>query len=286
MNNTGIEDVDYSAAARRVSVRVAFDSAGSGEPLVLLHGVGASRAIWRRVIDRLAGERLVLAPDIPGLGDSPPVGEGFELFETADALADAVSELAPGPFDLVGNSLGGAVAVVLARRRPDLVRRLVLAAPAGFSPRPAIAAGTLGRLSESAIASRRVLGAALAGNVTARRILLWGTVADPERMSTADARAMFDASRDSSRVGAAVAAVLESDLGPELRELDVPLGLIWGVRDGVIPITTVRSILAVRPEALVETIHDAAHVPHFERPDEFVAALRRLLERLDRVSAQ
>lgn len=269
-----------------MSVRVALDIAGSGEPLVLLHGVGASRAIWRGVIDRLAGERLVLAPDIPGLGESPPAGEGFELPEIADVLVQALSERVSGPVDLVGNSLGGAIAVILARRRPELVRRLVLAAPAGFSPRPSIAAGTLGRLSESAIASRRVIGGALAGNAAARRILLWGTVAAPERMSAADARAMFDASRGSSRIGAAVAAVLECDLRPELRKLDVPLGLIWGDRDGVIPITTAQTILVVRPEALVETIPDAAHVPHLERPDAFVAALRRLFERLDRVSAQ
>jgi pimeloyl-ACP methyl ester carboxylesterase len=81
-------------------------------------------------------------------------------------------------------------------------------------------------------------------------------------------------------VGAAVAAVLAADLRSELARLDLPLGLIWGERDRIVPIATLQSILAVRPEVVVETIPDAAHVPQLERPAEFVAALRSVLDRL------
>lgn len=264
---------------------IAIDTEGRGEPLVLLHGVGATRRIWRSVIVRVSDEHTVLAPDIPGFGDSPPVGEGFELEESARALAAALSELVAGPFDLVGNSLGGAVAVILARQSPELVRRLVLAAPAGFSLWPSAVAVGAARLSEPAIAVRRVLGGALADSGLARRVLLWGTVAEPERLSAHDARAMFEASRGSVRIGAAVAAAMERDLRPELSELDIPLGLIWGKRDGVIPIATLRTITSVRPDAIAETIPDAAHVPHFERPAAFVGALLRVLARLERTHA-
>jgi pimeloyl-ACP methyl ester carboxylesterase len=202
---------------------IELDTVGHGEPLVLLHGVGANRGIWRNVIDPIAAERLVLAPDLPGFGDSPPVGAGFRLHEIAGALADVLSEHVTEPFDLVGNSLGSGIG---------------------------------------------------------RRLLLWGTIAAPQQLSAQDARRMLQASRGASRVGAAVAAVLAADLRSELARLDLPLGLIWGERDRIVPIATLQSILAVRPEVVVETIPDAAHVPQLERPAEFVAALRSVLDRL------
>jgi len=259
---------------------IALDTIGHGEPLVLLHGVGASRGIWRKVIDQLAADRLVLAPDLPGFGDSPPAGAAFSLEKTADALAEELSQRVREPFDLVGNSLGGAVGLILAVRRPELVRRLILVAPAGFSPRPRLASAAVGRLSDPLIRFRRVIGTPLVSVGIARRVLLWGTVDAPQQLSAQDARTMLQGSRGSSRVGAAVAEVLRSDLRSELTRLNRPLGLIWGIHDRVVPVETIRSILAVRPDVVVETIPNAAHVPQFERPAQFTLALRRVLERL------
>ena len=200
---------------------IAFDTVGRGEPLVLLHGVGANRGIWRHVVQRIATERPLLAPDLPGFGDSPPAGGGFRFDETADALADAVGERVTAPFDLAGNSLGGAVALILALQRPELVHRLVLVAPAGFSPTPKLVAAAAGRLSGPAIASRRLLGSRLMSSEIAPRVLLWGTVAAPQSLSAQDGRAMLQASRGSTRIGAAVAALLGADLVSQLGRLEV-----------------------------------------------------------------
>lgn len=259
---------------------IAIDEIGEGPPLVLLHGVGASRAVWRRVSPALAEDRLVLAPDLPGFGESAPLADGFELGTTAAALADTLADRAGGPFDLLGNSLGGAVAVQLALTRPELVRRLVLSAPAGFSPRSWPLAAAAGVLTDPAVAVRRVVGAPIARVPTARRALLWGAVAEPQRLSADDARMMLQASRGSTRVGAAVAAVLRADLTGQLRRLEAPPGVIWGWRDRIIPIATLRRIRAARPDVVVVTIPRAAHVPHVERPAEFVAAVRHLLARM------
>jgi pimeloyl-ACP methyl ester carboxylesterase len=259
---------------------IACDTAGRGEPLALLHGVGANRRIWRYVIGPISAERLVLAPDLPGFGDSPPVGVGFRLDETAGALADGLLERVTAPFDLVGNSLGGAVALIMALERPELVRRLILVSPAGFSPTPKLVSVAAGRISEPLIVSRRLLGSPLMGSALARRALLWGAVAAPQRLSAQDARSMLQGSRGSTRIGAAVATVLGADLSSKLAGLDLPLGLIWGARDRIVPIATLEAILAVRPGAVVEIVPDAAHVPHFERPAEFVAALHNLLARM------
>jgi pimeloyl-ACP methyl ester carboxylesterase len=264
-----------------VAVKCAIDARGAGEPLVLLHGLGASRMVWRRAAPRLARERLVLAPDLPGLGSSSPAGPGFALDGVAEVLAGVLEQRAGGPFDLLGTSLGGAVAVYLAVARPELVRRLILAAPAGFTPwRLPLAAAALGAVSNRVMAARRLVGAPLAGSPTARRALLWGTVAEPARLSAGDARMVFESSRSSERIGAALTAVLREDLGPPLAGLDVPLGLIWGERDRVVPLSTLSLIRGLRPDAVVETIPRAAHIPQLERPVEFVAAVRRVLDRL------
>jgi pimeloyl-ACP methyl ester carboxylesterase len=259
---------------------MSIDETGEGPPLVLLHGVGASRAVWRRVTPSLAEDHHVIAPDLPGFGESSPPTEGFELDGAATLLAERLADRARGPFDLLGNSLGGAVALKLAAARPDLVRRLLLAAPAGFAPRSAPVATAAGALSDPLVKVRRVVGHPVAGNGAARRALLWGAIAEPQRLSADDARMMLSASRGSTQVGAAVAAVLRADLRSDLRRLEVPLGVIWGWRDRIIPISALRYVRAARPDVVVATIPRAAHVPQVERPEEFVAAVRRLLERL------
>jgi pimeloyl-ACP methyl ester carboxylesterase len=259
---------------------IAIDVTGNGPPLVLLHGVGANRFIWRHVSPRLGGERRVLAPDLPGFGESPPAGSGFGLGQVAAVLAEAVIEQTGGAFDLVGNSLGGAVALQLAADRPELVRRLVLAAPAGFSPAPWPVAEMAGRLAGPAIRLRRMVGAPVAGVPVVRRALLWGAIAEPQRLPSDDARTMLLGSRGSSRIGAAVTAVLRADMRPVLARVDAPLGLLWGERDRVVPISTLELIRSSHPHVVVETIPDAAHVPQLERPEEFVSGLLGLLERL------
>jgi pimeloyl-ACP methyl ester carboxylesterase len=244
--------------------------------------VGASRSIWDRVTPALSTRRLVLAPDLPGFGRSDPIGPGFDLAEVARALAEALAARVDRPFDLVGNSLGGAVAIRLAHSRPQLVRRLVLVAPAGFTPLPRPLALAAGQLVGPGLALRRLGGVPLARIPAARQILLLGTIAEPRRLSADDAVAMLRSSSGSTRIGAAVEAVLQADLRPTLVELDSPLGLIWGRRDRVVPLSTLESLRELRPDAAVATIAAAAHVPQLEQPKQFVAALRRVLKRLER----
>lgn len=261
---------------------LAIDQAGSGEPLVLLHGVGANRTVWARVIPKLARQRLVLAPDLPGFGESAPVGQGFDLEDVAAKLAETLAERTGGPFDLLGNSLGGAVALQLAARRPELVRSLVLCAPAGLTPVAWPLALAAGRLVGPAVALRRLVATPLTGIPIARQALLWGAIAAPRALSSGDAVRMLQASRGSTRIGAAVATVLQADLAPLLREVEAPIGLIWGRRDRVVPISTMELIRGVRPDVSVAMVANAGHVPQLEHPAQFVRALQRVLERLAR----
>jgi pimeloyl-ACP methyl ester carboxylesterase len=256
-----------------------MDVKGEGPPLVLVHGVATSRSIWRHVVPGLAEQHLVATPDMPGFGDSPPIGRGFVLEDVADALADALAAL-PAPVDLLGNSLGGAVSIVLAERRPDLVRRLILAAPAGLAPHRAPIPAVAGRVSATVVAARRRVAPRLVGNAAARRVLLYGLLTDPAAASAEEARATIAASRGAKRVGPAIAVVAAADLRSRLAELTMPVGFLWGDRDHLFPVATLEELRALVPGARAEVIRAAGHVPQLDRPDEFVAAVDRLLDQM------
>lgn len=261
---------------------VAMDERGGGDPLVLVHGLGTNREVWRHVLDPLAAESRVIALDVPGFGDSPPVGPGFDLDEVADGIAGAAEARAGGPFDLIGHSLGGALSLTLAARHPGLVRTLILMAPAGFGPRGQVLAGALGRASEGFLGLRRRVGTPLAASATARRVLLWGSIANGATLDTEDARFMLTASAKATRLRHAVESAVASDLRAALAELPAPVGILWGERDRVVPVAAAKRLRRARPEAPFELIAAAGHVPQLERPEAFLAALGRLRGELAR----
>jgi pimeloyl-ACP methyl ester carboxylesterase len=264
----------------RSDVKLAFDESGSGDPLLLVHGLGTSRGVWRTAASELDRSWRVLAPDLPGFGESAPVDGGFRLDDAADAVAALVAEHGGGRVDVVGHSLGGAVTIRLASRHPTLVRRLVLFAPAGLAPRPGLLATALSAGAPPFLAARRLIGRPLAGVRMARRAVLFGAVHDAGRLSSEDARELLNASRGARSLRPAARAAIVADVRDELDALDCPLGLLWGERDLVVPARVREELARRRSDLPVETIPGAGHVAQAERPNEFVAALERLLGRL------
>lgn len=104
----------------------------AGPTVVLLHGLGASSAYWRPVVSEVRGRVRTLVPDLLGFGASIRLGTHFHLDDQAAAVVRLVERHGGGPVVLAAHSYGAAVAVTVARDRPDLVRRLVLVAPAAF----------------------------------------------------------------------------------------------------------------------------------------------------------
>lgn len=250
---------------------------------MLLHGLGTAQTIWSLVTESLAQTRRVVTLDLPGFGESAPVGDGFDLEEVSDRLARALAaHQVTAPFDLVGHSLGGAVALTLAARRPNLVRRLILVAPAGLQRRRAPLPGTLiGQGATGLFAARRRL-ANLSDRPWGRRLLLAFAAADGATLSPSQARMMVEASAPSQRIAQATSVIAQADLLPLVTCTPAPLGLIWGRQDRAVPLKRAAEILARRPDAELEVIDWAGHVPMVERPDSFAVALDRILGRLDK----
>jgi 2-hydroxy-6-oxonona-2,4-dienedioate hydrolase len=176
------------------------------------------------------------------------------------------------------------VALTPAARRPKLVRRLVLVAPAGLQDRrPPIPGALLGQSASGLFAARRRL-TALGDRPWDRRLLLAFAAADGAMVSPSQARMMVQASAPAQRIAAATAVVARADLRPLLASTPTPLGLLWGRQDRAVPFTPAAQILAKRPDAELEVIEWTGHVPMIERPDSFALALDRILCRLDKHS--
>lgn len=257
---------------------IAFDDAGYGPPLVLVHGLATRRLIWKRVMPLLARSRRVIALDVPGFGDSPPAGPGFDLDEVADEVAAGIAPFADTT-DVVGHSMGGAVALRLATRQPGLVRRLVLVAPAGLHPVGPRTARATGLVCGGLVALRR-RAAPIAAQRLGRRLLLAFGVEDPDAIDASDVRAMARASAGATRVRAAMAAVAQTDLRTDLVMASAPIGAIWGEKDRIVPPAGLGTLLGARPEAAVAVVPHAGHIPMMERPEEFTRALGDVLLRL------
>lgn len=123
----GVERVEVSAAGVVFS---ALRAGAGGTPALLLHGVPQTSVIWSDLVAELAADRVVLAPDLKGLGRSQVVGS-YDIPTLVSELAALVEVLRtesgePGPIDVVGHDWGGALAIALCAARPDLVRRLVV----------------------------------------------------------------------------------------------------------------------------------------------------------------
>jgi pimeloyl-ACP methyl ester carboxylesterase len=254
------------------------DVTGRGDPLVLVHGLATTRSIWTHAAPLLAQDRQVVTIDVPGFGAAAPVGRGFDLDAVAGRMhaelrAAGVSE----PFDLVGHSMGAAVALTLAARFAGTVRRLVLVSPAGLRPLPFLACAALGVAAELYIPARRQ-AAPLAGWGWGRRLLMVGGVSDGAALEPRVVRELVDASRGARRIGPALTTVARADLRETLRALPLPVGALWGSGDRVIPPGGAHTMLAIRPRAACEIVDGAGHIAMVEQPAAFVAALRRVLE--------
>lgn len=130
---TGMAVVRPQDDPRRTTLVHDDAGAAAGRTVVLLHGLGASSAFWRPVAAELAGKARAVVPDLLGFGASIRLGTHFHLDDQAAAVVRLIQGHGDGPVVLVAHSYGAAVAVTVAIDRPDLVRRLVLVAPAAFA---------------------------------------------------------------------------------------------------------------------------------------------------------
>ena len=260
---------------------LAISDRGEGKPLVLIHGVATDRTIWNRALPLLAEDRRAIAIDVPGFGASEPVGDGFELEPIAEAiLAGLLDAGVEEPFDVLGQSLGGALALTLGAHQAGSVDRVLLGAPAGFGGWPEAVAELVALGTSAFVAGRRMWGEQLAGSSAARWLMFPAAIGDPTTFPADRVRAMIRASARATRLREAMETIVAADLRPELRALRAPLGLVWGDKDLTVPMRLADEIVEIRPGTPLEVVPGAGHIPQMELPEAYSYAIDRLLERL------
>jgi pimeloyl-ACP methyl ester carboxylesterase len=242
--------------------------------VVLLHGLGRSLEDWTEQHELLRDRHRVYSVDLPGYGESEPLTEPYTVAALARFVAnflDAV-EIAE-PAHLVGNSLGGAVAMQLAVHAPDRVASLVLVNSAGFGREVTIALRLLairplGRLllRPSRHSARRVERSLFHDPVFVTEARVEHTFALAQRphaarvlLETAQSLGTFRGARPQWRQ-----ALLHA-----VASLDIPTLVVWGDRDLILPAAHLDAARARLPHAHTHLFSDTGHMPQIERAEAF-----------------
>jgi pimeloyl-ACP methyl ester carboxylesterase len=243
--------------------------AGAGETLVLLHGLGTNRADFARIRDELAKTFSLIAFDLPGQGDAEPVLGRPTVAALADAVEGDLDARRLGRVHLLGNSLGGRVALELARRHR--ARSVVAIAPSGLSSPPE-------RLFQmAAMAAMGLIVSALRPVAPSRRrhlsrALLVGLRALPWKAGPDETDALARGF-GSTHFWSLLLWAIGTDVPSNLDAIDCPVLLLQGAGDLMAAGQTIR-FLAWIPKARFQLVPFAGHAAHGDAPSRIAALVR------------
>lgn len=256
-------------------VRVRYVRKGSGPAVVLLHGFASSIYTWKDVLPALAERHDVVAIDLPGFGGSAIIRPVDTAAYPAVVVA-LMDHLGLERAAMVGNSLGGSIAAMVAAERPDRVSHLVLIDSAGFNFDPAdrpwllrlVAAPGVAALAER-LPMRRLVEAGL------RQVFFRDELVTEERIDEYAAPMLRPgAARAAAEL---LAAAGRPDFPGLLARVRAPSLVIWGRDDTWIPVEHASRFTAAIPGATAAVIESCGHVPQEEKPQETAALVRDFL---------
>jgi len=259
-------------------VRLRVVEAGSGPPVILIHGLFVDHTSWDLVMPELAQSFRVVALDLPGFGQSekPPQSRfRYDIDAFAEAIADLYAGLELGPAALVGHALGGAIALTLAARHPELVSRLALIDSLCYE-------SSSGRYGD--LARLPFIGSLALKQLWGRRLFrhhFQDTVFGPtSNVPPARIDRYYEAFNAPAARGSALATLRSTvdtrGVVAQTTRIQAPTLVIWGRHDRIWPASFGQRLSREIRHAGFELL-DAGHSPHEERPAEIVRILRRFL---------
>ena len=251
--------------------------AGSGGPaLILLHGWGGSSRYWRHLLAEFAPSRLVIAPDLPGYGDSPPMQDAATPKRLAQVVLDLADRLGLAQFDLNGHSFSAGVAAHVAASAPDRVRRLVLTSFSTFrDERERQVVEQVHRLMEVWMNLRRpwmaerrwmyrVIGRRFFYRLPTDDQVLRDCVTDFLKM---DRRVALESARSAG--DKVITATLEAVRAPTL--------LVAARQDGIMPPVGAPVVARQVPNCTLHWLEGCGHLPMLEQPAEYEQVVKAFL---------
>ncbi len=246
----GVKEADVTIGGRRWHY-YAVGPPG-GPPLLMVHGFRSSARFFRPMMRSLSDRWYVVAPDLPGHGDSEPWDPEEDVVEQWVLLEGFLKALGLVRMDAIGSSRGGAVALQLAAHRPEAVSRLVLIA----APTKPFQVGTL----------------------DVRKMLVDEGVLTDDLLREMGRTMMASRGYEQARRRAVEADALERDLRPIMGMVKAPTLIIWGSEDRTIPVEMGLELLAGIPDSRMRLVGGAGHVPMLDKPEEMLALIRTFLE--------
>jgi len=264
--------------------RVIYRVAGSGPPVVLVHGMLNSSSHWREVALNLAGEYTVIAPDLIGHGDSAAPRGDYSLGAHAASIRDLLAAVGIDRTTIVGHSLGGGVAMQFFYQFPQRVERLALISSGGLGHDVSPMLRTAALPGISALLSLTIHPRVLAALwETGRRLRMREARAGVYLQAVARALRPLENAEAREAFLQTLRAVIDVH-GQRVSATDrlyllesIPTMIVWGERDNTIPLLHGRMAHEAIPGSLFRTLPRAAHFPHLEDPDGLSGVLREFM---------
>lgn len=257
---------------------VHVEQAGEGEPLILLHGFGASTYAWRKVIPGLAASFHVIAIDLNGFGytERPKDFESYTREGQADLVLRVMDALGIDKAHFMSHSYGGGITIWLASRHPERLRSMVLV----DSSAPTYSIDRRSRLAAVRPVAR--LGLRLLLRPGSVRRSLVGSVYDSSVVTPELVREYYDRLRIEGVLDAYIGLTAPVRTPPEpvrLESIQVPTLLVWGSDDRLISVQAGRKAAGEFPHGEFVVLRRTGHLPMEERPDELLDVALPFLER-------
>jgi len=272
-------------------VREVPDTAPDLPPALFVHGLGGSSLNWTAIGLLLGDVVRGVAPDLPGFGRTPPVPGRAGIDDHAEMMLEFLDGRFDRPVHLFGNSMGGAVAVLLAARRPEKVASLTLISPALPNPRPSAVAAWFIALSLPRVGAavlRRSSQLPFEHRLQASMSLVFGNprALPPEIVAAyeAELHRRDDQPWIADAVLAGAKSIVQAQLKPSKRSLWAEAGkvrcptlLVYGGRDRLVDARIRNRAQQAFPDARLLYLPQSGHVAQMEHPDEVDRAFRQLI---------
>lgn len=248
--------------------KIHYAEAGSGPTVILLHGLGGSWRAWQQNIGPLAEKFHVIAPDQIGFGKSDKPLVNYRIRTYVDFLDQFCKQLNIDRATLVGNSMGGWIALLFTAALPDRVDKLVLVDAAGYPPPKDVDPRTFYGLNPSTRAGMK----ALVAKVFYGKIFQTDTAIDA-------AIANRLAAGDGYTINSITESIIRGEdfLDVQVKTIKRPTLIVWGREDGLTPLSDGERFNKEIPGSKLVVIEQCGHVPNLEKAAEFNAALMKFL---------
>jgi pimeloyl-ACP methyl ester carboxylesterase len=260
--------------------RRAYVKAGSGPALLLLHGLGCTHRTWLPVLDALARRYTVIAPDLLGHGESDKPRADYSIGAFANGMRDLLTVLDIDKVTVVGHSFGGGVAMQFAYQFPERTERMVLVGSGGLGPEVSAAIRAITTTGFHQVMGALTLpGVRQLGTAGLRALSRTGIREFRDFDEVAEIYQSFRDPAARAAVRHVVRAVVDWQ-GQIVTMSDraylteaMPMCVIWGEQDRVIPVSHADRAAELAPKARVEIVPNAGHFPHKDHPERFVRIL-------------